>query len=187
MNLTNEQLAEKVQEGKKEFFGEIIDRFEKPLCSYIYKILGDIDNCDDALQETFIKAYININSFNVKRNFSSWIYRIAHNEAISFYRKSVKTLSLDALGDKVVSESDNESTIQKKLETKEQKKLLEKALLVLPLKYREVVVLRFYENKSYEDIAEILRIPTNTVGTYLNRAKRLLKEHFKNLNLEDLI
>ena len=186
MKLTDEELALKVQDGDKEAFGEVIDRFEKPLCAFIYRMLGDKDNCADALQETFLKAYKNINSFDPKRKFSSWIYRIAHNEAITHYRKNAKHVVLDDVAE-IASENNNAETIQKNLDLEGQKRLLDKALLSITLKYREVIVFRFYEDKSYEEISEIMHLPVNTVGTYLNRGKQEIKKHFKNINLEEIL
>ncbi|MEI6267037.1 MAG: sigma-70 family RNA polymerase sigma factor [bacterium] len=183
---TDEEIAVKVQDGNKEAFGEVIDRFEKPLCAFIYRMLGDKDNCSDALQETFLKAYKNINSFDPKRKFSSWIYRIAHNEAITYFRKNGKNVSLEDVAE-VASSIDNEKEVQSKLDTAGQKDKLAKALLTIPLKYREVIIFRFYEEKSYEEISEIIHLPVNTVGTYLSRGKAELKKHFKNIDIEEIL
>lgn len=186
MEKTDEQIAILVQNGEKEVFGVVIDRFEKPLCAFIYRMLGDKENCADALQETFLKAYKNINSFDPQRKFSSWIYRIAHNEAITHYRKNAKHVALDDVVE-LATDDNNAESIQKKLDSEGQKKLLDKALLTIPLKYREVILFRFYEDKSYEEISEIMHLPVNTVGTYLNRGKQEIKKHFKDLSLEELI
>ena len=186
MKNTDEQIAILVQDGDKEAFGEVIDRFEKPLCAFIYRMLGDKENCADALQETFLKAYKNINSFDPKRRFSSWIYRIAHNEAITHYRKNAKHVALDDVIE-IASDNNHADSIQKKLDSESQKLLLDKALLTIPLNYREVIVFRFYEEKSYEEISEIMHLPVNTVGTYLNRGKIEIKKHFKNINIEDIL
>ncbi|MDD5693513.1 MAG: sigma-70 family RNA polymerase sigma factor [Patescibacteria group bacterium] len=186
MKQTDEEIAGKIQSGDKEAFGEVIDRYEKPLCSFIFRILGDRDNCADALQETFLKAYKNINSFDPKRKFSSWIYRIAHNEAITHYRKNTKHVALDDVVE-IASDDNHADFIQKELDSEGQKMLLDKALLTIPLKYREVIVFRFYEDKSYEEISEIMHLPVNTVGTYLNRGKIELKKHFKDINIEDIL
>jgi len=186
MLLTDEEIAVKVQDGDKEAFGAVIDRFEKPLCAFIYRMIGDRENCADALQETFLKAYKNINSFDPKRKFSSWIYRIAHNEAITHYRKNTKHVALEEIVE-VASGENNAELIQKKLDSLNQKKLLDKALLTIPLKYREVIVFRFYEDKSYEEISEIMHLPVNTIGTYLSRGKNEIKKHFKGIQLEEIL
>ncbi len=186
MLLTDEEIAVMVQDGDKEAFGEVIDRFEKPLCAFIYRMLGDRENCADALQETFLKAYKNINSYDPKRKFSSWIYRIAHNEAITHYRKNTKHVALDEVVE-IASGENNAEIIQKKIDTGAQKELLERALLTIPLKYREVIVFRFYEDKSYEEISEIMHLPVNTVGTYLSRGKNEIKKHFKDIHLEEIL
>ncbi len=186
MKETDEEIASRVQSGDKEAFGEVIDRYEKTLCAFIFKMLGDRENCADALQETFLKAYKNINSFDSKRKFSSWIYRIAHNEAVTHYRKNRQQVVLDD-NIEVANDDNNAEVIQKKLDLEEQKKLLDKALLSIPLKYREVILFRFYEDKSYEEISEIMHVPVNTIGTYLSRGKQEIKKHFKDVNVEEIL
>ncbi len=186
MKETDEEVVMRVQAGDKDAYGEVIDRFEKPLCAFIFRILGDKENCADALQETFLKAYKNINSFDPKRKFSSWIYRVAHNEAITHYRKNSKHFTLEEI-DEIESKENNEETIQTKLDSEKQKHVLDKALLTIPLKYREVIVFRYYEEKSYEEISEIMRLPINTVGTYLSRGKAEIKKHFNDINIEEIL
>ena len=182
----DEEIALAVQSGNKDEFAKVIDRYEKPLCAFIFRMLGDKDNCADALQETFLKAYKNINSFDSKRKFSSWIYRIAHNEAITHFRKYGKNVSLDETME-MQGNDDSHEVVQQKIDSEKHKKLLEKALLTIPLKYREVILLRFYEDKSYEEISEIMHLPVNTVGTYLARGKTEIKKHFRNINIEDIL
>jgi RNA polymerase sigma-70 factor (ECF subfamily) len=186
MPKSDEQLAVALQDGDKDAFGALIDRYEKPLCAYIYRMLGDKDNCEDTLQETFLKAYKNINSFDAKKKFSSWIYRIAHNEAITHYRKHKPTIDLDNAPE-LASDEDNEKLIQKKLDHVKYNEILAEALATIPLKYKEVIIFRYYEDKSYEEISEILHLPVNTVGTYLSRGKKEIKKRFKNIDLEELL
>ncbi len=183
---TDEEVVQQVQSGDKDAFGLVVDRYERPLCAFIFRLLGDKENCADALQETFLKAYKNINSFNIQRKFSSWIYRIAHNEAITHYRNNTKHVALDDTAE-IASEENNETAVQQKLDSVGHKKLLSKALLTITLKYREVIVLRYFEDRSYEEISEIMHIPVNTVGTYLSRGKSEIKKHFKNINIEEIL
>jgi len=186
MKETDSEIVQKVQSGDKDAFGEVIDRYEKPLCAYIFRMLGDRDNCADALQETFIKVYRNINSFDLTKKFSSWIYRIAHNEAITHYRKNAKHIQLDEVSE-IPDATDNEVLIQKRLDSSGQQELLARTLLTIPLKYREVIIFRYYEDKSYDEISDILHLPVNTVGTYLSRGKTAIKKQFKNIKIEEIL
>lgn len=157
-------------------YGEIIERYRPALTRYIRRI-GCSDNhaIEDILQDVFISVYRNLNSYDSDLSFSSWIYRIAHNKTISFFRKSEhKNISL---------EDDDYSTItqtaiadnEKGIDTTD-KQLLNKALDSLPSHYREVLVLFYLEEKSYDTIADILQKPPGTIATLLHRAKKQLKQ-----------
>ncbi len=174
---SDESLAKKalIDEGS---FGELIDRYDGKLRRYIRRLgVHRPEDQDDVLQEVFIKVYRNLNGFNETLSFSSWIYRIAHNESISWYRKeNVRPEGhLVSAGDDIVgllqSENDSaESVLSRKFDTA----ALESALLVLDAKYREVLILRFFEYKEYDEISDILKIPIGSVGTLIHRAKKKL-------------
>ena len=130
---------------------------------------------EDIVQNSFIKAYRNLYSFNTKKRFSSWIYRIVHNEAINQIKKQKKIISLD--DNKFLLETlfTNED-IQLDFEKKEISENIQKCLNKLPIKYSEPLILFFLEEKSYTEISDILRIPVNTVGTRIKRGKIYLKK-----------
>ncbi len=159
-------------------FTVLISRYESKLRRYI-KRLGIHNNEDqlDVLQNIFIKVYRNLNSFDAKLSFSSWIYRIAHNEAISWYRhhsvrpeghmvaKPEEVIGLLASGiDSPEREFDRE------IEAEE----VNEALQQIDNKYRQVLILRFFEEKEYEEISDILKIPLGSVGTLIYRGKKQL-------------
>jgi RNA polymerase sigma-70 factor (ECF subfamily) len=181
-SFTDEEIVSKIQAGKSELFGEIIDRYENKLVSYASKLILDHDMAEDAVQEAFIKTYRDIQSFDIKRKFSSWIYRIVHNESINQVRKNSKNVDMDEVGE-IASSIDIANETATKIDNQKLSTQLLEAISKLPLKYREVVMLRFYEDKSYDEISDILRLPGNTVGTYISRAKIDLK---KNLNIKDI-
>ena len=131
----------------------------------------------DVVQDTFIKAYTNLRSFNSKYKFSSWIYRIAHNESINTLKKIKKNISLEN-NQWVEQIAGNEKSADKMIEEEEVKISLQKYLSMLPAKYQEVLVLFYLEEKSYEEISDILRISTGTVGTWISRAKKELKTRY---------
>lgn len=172
--ISDEQLARKVQEENQEAYGEIISRYGGKLSRYLRKFISDPDELEDVLQTVFIKAFRNLNAFNAKRKFSSWIYRIAHNEAVNHIRKdSRKKISLDDVEYRIIDEKIGpDDRVDKNL----LKNKMEEALGLLRPKYREPLILFFFEQKSYEEISDILRLPKNTVGTLISRGKKALKE-----------
>lgn len=169
--LSDEQLVKQVYEKDKQLYAEIIKRYQIKLLRYANYLVYDEDKAADVVQQTFIKAYINLKGFNLKKKFSSWIYRIAHNEAISILRKYKKELPLD---DKI--ELIAAVNIENALITEEFNDQLNQCLSKIPLIYKEPLSLLVLEEKSYEEISEILRLPIGTVGTRINRAKNLLKK-----------
>lgn len=171
LKITDEELVELVRSKDKELYAEIIKRYQKKLMRYVINITQDEDKAADIVQNTFIKAYINLNGFNIKKKFSSWIYRIAHNEAINLLNKYKKQLSLNQDMD-----LDSGISLEDRLIEKELKNRAHFCLGQIPLHYREPLSLYFLEEKSYEEISDILRIPVNTVGTRINRAKILMRK-----------
>lgn len=165
----------------KEFFGEIIDKYEEKLLKYILRITDiSIEEADDLLQIIFIKAYKNIFSYDNNISFSSWIYRIAHNTVIDNYRKTDKTSWNISLEDEeystIVNSLSDWINPWIDLNKKEIKNCVQKSIKTLQNDYKEVIILKFIEEKSYDEISDILRIPSWTVATLINRAKKQLKE-----------
>lgn len=168
-------------------FGFIIERYEAKLRRYISRLgVKNPDDAVDVLQEIFIKAYINLNSFDTSLSFSSWIYRIAHNEAISWYRKQKVRPEghLILEGDEVLNllsskQEGPELLFDRKINAAE----LNKALSTLDPKYLEVLLLRFYEEKEYSEISDILQIPVGSVGTLIARGKKQLQTVLNRDNL----
>jgi len=167
----------------QEYYYCLMKRYELPLMNYIRKLSGfGQSDVEDILQEVFILAYQNLNDYNDDFKFTSWLYRIAHNQTISFFRKKNKS-NQDVSWD----EKDLEQLIQSDFDIEHN--LLQKngyhnllqSIETLPLKYKEVLLLRFIEGKDYQQISDILRKPIGTIGTLINRAKKmLLREIEKN-------
>lgn len=169
--LTDEQVVEIVRNKDKETYAEIIRRYQKKLLRYAGYITGDEHVGADVVQESFIKAYVNLKGFNVKRKFSSWIYRIVHNEAINSIKKNKKQISLTQ-----EIELDSGVNLEDEIIKKELLRDTQYCLSRMPIIYREPLSLFYLEEKSYEEISDILRIPINTVGTRINRAKGIIKK-----------
>lgn len=163
----------------KNVFGEIINRYEDKLLRYISRRARlSADDKKDILQNIFIKTYLNLNNFDRDLKFSSWIYRIAHNEVIDWYRKSRirPSLSLDDENLKILETLAGETDIETSAETAALAEAAKAALENLPEKYREVLILRFFEEKDYAEISDILAAPAGTVATRISRAKKELKK-----------
>lgn len=175
--LTDEQLVEKIREDNPEFYSEIIKRYQTKLSHYLRKFINHPDELEDVLQVVFIKVYKNLYGFNINKKFSSWIYRITHNEAINHLKKYKKRkVPLDDVEYKIIDEKiDLQDSADKNL----LKKRMEELLFKIKSKYREPLILFFFEQKSYEEISDILRIPKNTVGTLILKGKSLLRENLK--------
>jgi RNA polymerase sigma-70 factor (ECF subfamily) len=175
----------------KHAFSAIVKKYEESLRRYVMRLgCRDKVDSDDVLQEIFIKVYINLNDYDPDLKFSSWIYRIAHNETISFFRKknirpSVLTLSAedtDAFFAQLADDKDFVELANKR----DDKRVIQELLSELEPKYREVIVLRYLEDKSYTEISDILKMPEGTVGTLVNRGKKRLKEILEEKGIKQL-
>jgi len=175
--LSDEELVKKTL-SNKEYFGEIVDRYEAKLTRYIARLgIRNPEDQLDVLQDIFLKVYKNLNAFDTSLQFSSWIYRISHNEAISSYRKKnvrpeghLIADSEEMLGFLSGKEDAQDVMFDRNINAE----VVNKALLAIDNKYREVIILRFFEHKEYEEISDILRIPIGSVGTLLHRGKKQL-------------
>ena len=164
----------------KHAFSEIVDKYESPIRRYVRRLgCRDDSDVDDVLQNIFIKVFTNLNEYDQDLKFSSWLYRIAHNETISFFRKknvrpSVLTLSTEDTDRFFELLADDEDPVEIKY-LENEASIVRDVLVGLDLKYREALILRFLEEKSYTEISDILKIPEGTVATLINRGKKILK------------
>ena len=163
----------------KEAFGVLIERYEGKLSRYCERLgVGVREDREDILQNAFVKAYRNLNSFDLTLTFSSWMYRITHNEVMTFFRSkhARPQVTLDGENESLITElrdpsSDTAALAELRLSRSE----LEKAFAVLDPQYRDALVLRFFEERSYAEMSDILKVPMGTVSTLLYRAKRALR------------
>ena len=174
-NLTDEQLVQKIVNNDKELYSQIIKRYQTKLTRYANYLLSDQDKANDVVQEALIKAYINLNGFDTKKKFSSWLYRIVHNEAINMVEKHKKVIPLDPELEFDSGMDVEEDYIKSELSTHAQKCLEQMDLI-----YSEPLSLYYLEDKSYDEISDILRLPIGTVGTRINRAKVIMRKICQN-------
>ena len=165
----------------------IMRRYEAKLLRYIRRISNlDNDDAQDILQEVFIKTYNNLNNFDPSLKFSSWIYRITHNSVISNFRK-LKARQQKILWDdnpEFIKNIASELDLERELNNKLNKEIILKILEKLDFKYKEILELRFLEEKTYDEISDILKKPTGSVATLINRAKKYFKKELENNNFK---
>ncbi|MBT9130663.1 MAG: ECF RNA polymerase sigma factor SigW [candidate division WS2 bacterium] len=181
---SDEDVAKAVQSGDVSAFEVLMHRYEMKINRYILRILPDYEEAQDLLQETFMKVYININSFDAKRRFSPWIYRIAHNEVINRLRQKKKEMISPFDLDTFLPMSLKEDVMNKVEDIKLTSAELNNCMGKLEIKYREPLLFFYLEELSYNDISDILRIPVSTVGVRIKRGKDMLKKICKEMGYE---
>ena len=176
----DEDIAAEVQKGDIDAFRLLVERYEQKMSRYARRFLFDSDEAKDLVQEVFIKAYVNIQGFDVDRRFSPWLYRIAHNEFVNALKKkkrdraNISLFDLDVLlpSLRLIAKE----TADGDFKQHELKKALDGFLDRIPQKYREPLVLYYFDEMDYKEIADVLNIPVSTVGVRLQRGKVMLKK-----------
>lgn len=159
----------------------LIKRYESKLLYYIIRISKfSREDAEDVLQEVFVKTYYHLNEFDSDLKFSSWIYRIAHNQTISEIRKKVARPTV-VFEKEDIDRFEDAFDIVKEIDDSFDRDKINEALSRLDEKYREVLVLRFLDEKDYVEIADILKKPVSTVGNLILRGKILFKKEYKEL------
>lgn len=172
--IPDEDIVARVQGGDVEAYGDIMKRYEAKLTRYVVYLIHDAMAASDVVQETFIKAYQNIQGFNPKYKFSSWVYRIAHNEAMNAVKRD-KHITHD-LDVEEVREAAYETSTVRDIDRAILKDDMQACLDSIELKYREVLMLQYYEHMKYDQIADVLHVPTATVGVWAARGKAKLRK-----------
>jgi RNA polymerase sigma-70 factor (ECF subfamily) len=182
---TDEEIVE-FMKVNKECYAFLVERYETKLTRYIKRISGSTkESVEDILQSVFLKTYLNINSFDKGKKFSTWIYRIAHNETVNYWRKNVKGgfhISLDEnefLKNTIADSKDTEKEIVRRLDGIR----VTEALGKLQEPQREAIDMRYNGQLSYQEIASKLGKPIGTIGTLINRGKKMLQEELQKIDL----
>ena len=168
---TDRDLLLRARRGETEAYGELVTRYQTGVFNVCYRILHNRSDAEDLAQETFIRAYDRLYTFDLERDFSPWIRRVAANLCLNYLeaQKSVAELNEDRDEDKTQSPGEQ-------VEVKERSEQIRTALASLPPHYRVVVELRHYQDLSYDEIANELEIPLSDVKSHLFRARKLLAE-----------
>lgn len=191
---TDHDLIALAASGSEKAYRELLDRYQRPVFSLIYRMVRDREQAEDLAQETFVKVFNHIESFNPKYKFSSWIFKIASNLTIDALRKKdLKTVSLDGSRNaetadevdatRITVESRDENP-EEFLEAKELGQEIERAIALLRPEYRQAILLRHVEGRPYEEIADIMGVPLGTVKTFIHRARGELRETLAHLRVE---
>jgi RNA polymerase sigma-70 factor, ECF subfamily len=173
-NKSDEEIAKEAIRNP-DFYFFLMRRYEDKLLRYIQRISGvSAEVAQDILQEVFLKVYQNLLGFDFKLKFSSWIYRIARNTAISYWRKNKRDWKNFYLEDneKLKNSLEAQDDMEREMLRKINIENVNKIMLQLKPIYREVLTLKFLEDKNYEEISDIIQKPTGTVATLIFRAKK---------------
>ncbi|HEV7449095.1 MAG TPA: RNA polymerase sigma factor [Candidatus Paceibacterota bacterium] len=180
--MTDEELALAVQAGTPDMFAPLVERYQEKLLRYGRKFLNSPEDIEDIVQDVFVSAYQNMQSFDASQKFSPWVYRIAHNAFVNGLKKKSRNPLVYVDFDTFLSHPVYDDPVPHERELDELKVMLEKSLDTLDYKYREVLVLYYLEEISYKDIADILQVPQGTVGVRLKRAREALGKAYEDLN-----
>lgn len=179
---TDEELAALAQGNNEDAFGVLMERYQGRLLRYGRKFLSDNDHIGDIVQDVFIKTYQNIRSFDAARKFSPWIYRIAHNAFANAIRKKHREPLVSMDFDTFIAHPAYEHDPAKDEDMKIMLSLVESGLETVPALYKEVIILFYIEELSYQEIADVLHVPVGTVGIRLRRGREMLKKKVADRN-----
>jgi RNA polymerase sigma-70 factor (ECF subfamily) len=168
----------KAKHGDREAFESLVRKYQKPIYYLCHRMTGAHQSADDLSQDTFIKAYFSLRTFNEGMNFFSWIRKIAVNSTLNFLKKRARE---KPWGEKEMREADKPpasalDSPQETLLKKQMEQKFKRALAELPADQKIIFVLKVYENQSYEQIAHLMNIPHGTVMSRLSRARQKLKK-----------
>lgn len=176
-----------VKDGEEQAFASLMDRYKRPVYHMVLKMVRNVDDAEDLTIEAFAKAFKNLHRFKKDYTFSTWLFRIATNNAIDFIRKKrLETMSLntsftDDNGEAVHIDVEDKNPNPQEVTINSQKiELIQMFVTKLPAKYQKLVRLRYFKEFSYEEIAEELGAPLGTVKAQLHRARELMYDLVKN-------
>ena len=177
--LNEEQIwLEQARRGDQTAFGKLIEAYQRPVYNLAYRMLNNSGEAEEAAQEAFIRAYTRLHTYNPDHKFSTWMLSITSNYCIDLIRKRrALLLSIDEpLPPHPALMSDGQKGPEAQMEMSEQQDMVQSLLQELPEDYRQTVVLRYWHEMSYEEIAEMMDTTVSAIKSRLFRARRLLAE-----------
>ena len=188
----DKQLVGLCRRGDERAARELVERFQRPVFSIVYRMVRDRERAEDLTQETFVRTFNNLDRYDRSYKFSSWLFKIAYNLTVDHLRKKeLRTISIHGSPDAVTADQQEATSVtlesaeeapDVRLESLELAGQLEDAIGRLRAEYRTAILLRHVEGRAYEEIAEIMDIPLGTVKTYIFRARRQLREGLSGLH-----
>jgi len=178
-------LIKRALAGDQRAYQRLRQKYHDSIFNLIYRMLRNREEVEDLVQEAFIKAFTSLANFNEEYAFSTWLYKIATNNAIDHIRKKkLQTFSIDkplesADSDFTFELPDTELEPDEEMIDSQRKKMLQEAMNALPPKYRQVIILRHVEEKEYAEIARILKLPLGTVKAHIFRAREMLYKRLR--------
>lgn len=167
---------------KIDYFEEIIERYRSILLRYIRRISSfSQESCEEVLQDGFLKIWKNLNDYDPKMKFSTWVYRIMYTTTISHWREEKKHHMNKYKGEYEIEEFSEHIALDNEIMDNADIKVMKRAVSALPIRYREIIILRYWEGKSYDELTDILQKPKGTVAILLKRAKEKLKKEFEKI------
>ncbi len=183
--IEDSKLIRQAISGDEEAFSRLMDKYRPAIYHLISRMISDKTEVHDLTQETFVKAFGSLKSFNHHYAFSTWLYKIASNTCIDYLRKKkLQTYSIDQSMDPDGDDygydlPDTTYVADKEIISDQRSQLVSKAIDALPEKYRNVIMLRHLEEKNYEEIAELLDLPLGTVKAHIFRGRELLYKYLR--------
>ena len=178
--ISDQTLIDHCLAGRREAFGQLVERYQNRLFHSLLHLLGSAEDAQDATQEAFVNAFEKLGSFRGQSQFYSWLFRIAYNTAVSTKRKSRRmSVSLEARRDATGLEpSDGNPTSEPSyaMDVSDRQRLVQQALSELGEEFRTALVLKEMDGMSYEEIADIVKVPLGTVRSRIHRARLELRE-----------
>ena len=178
------ELVASAARGLEGSFEELVNRYQRPISAFVYRMVGDYDAALDLTQEIFIKVYGSLARYRPEFKFSTWIYKIAHNAAIDHLRRTSsreRSLSAGTESDNYELPIESEGlTPEQQSEREERRGEIENVVRSLPTAYRELIVLRHSQDLTYEEIVEVTGLPLGTVKNRLFRAREMMRQQFIN-------
>ena len=180
------RLIDETLAGQTEAFSELVRKYQDRLCTTMAHVLGSRDDAADVVQDAFVQAFVKLDTFQRTSAFYTWLFRIAHNTALSLHRRRRSYDSLEQIKEVGGGEpADDEPEPAERLERRERVKQVQAALNTLTAEHRAILVLREMENFEYDVIADMLELPVGTVRSRLHRARVQLRDHLKKALQED--
>jgi RNA polymerase sigma-70 factor, ECF subfamily len=190
---SDQDLVARARQGSEKAYRELLDRYQRPVFSIVYRMIRDRERAEDLAQETFVRVFNHIDRYDPRFKFSSWIFKIATNLTIdSIRRKEVETVSIDGSRNAVTDEQIESTRIalpspdenpEELLEAKQLGAEIEEAIGRLRPEYRAAILLRHVEGREYQEIADILSLPLGTVKTYIHRGRNELRDSLQHLRV----